>query len=468
MREVSEKRFDDPEKKLNKNSSDIVDNRSMEEKQADNEKIFIDIFREDSESSQEPPKSNDFRSSIRVTDSAKETEEQESEVSSEMRLLENQYREEQRQYKEQLAELLKQKALLGENPDKQLLEKIKNRARQIVENQDLSTRKYNATKQKLNPRYKEYSKNELPRISRGIKPNKLTVQQAKEPLREKETDTSTFNTKIDGNDVEYRKDENGNEMWYINGEETASKKTTRYDIVKKETTQAYKEIAITKNGIDFPTKVRAPELDTTLEETTLLYEGKENGAITKTDVPLTNIDGEVIGKQEQSEMVRRNNDFHSTKTTNTFADTQDIVEQDTVLDGDRTTYTNSINGKPVFKMEKTPLGTVITQYNERGEEIWGFKYDKDGRPKNPKNVYPGLETIPSKINYDPDIDLNEYDNFWKIIRHGGIPQELNDRLDNSYPEMHTRNPIIKQAQAVRDKTDNVIEDRTNQGIEFDD
>jgi len=462
MREVSEKRFDDPEKKLNHN----VDNRSGEERRADNVRQFHDIFGGATESSQEVQRGNDFKNSIKVDD-VKETELQEGEITTEISVLEVQYQEEQRGFDEQLAKLLEQKELLGKNPDKELLEKIKSKARQVIKDKDLSTIKYNGAKQKLNPRYREYSKEELPRVLKEkiIELNEADIEKPKEISEDKGEDSPTFKTTIDGNNVEYRKEGSGDEIWYINGEETASKKTIQGDITKKETTQGYREVNVTKNGIDFPTKVRATELDTIFEETTLLYAGEKNGVITKADVPLTDLNGELVGRQVQTQIVRENQGFQSTNIISTFADTQDIVEQSTILDRDKTTFTNSINGNPVFKMEKTPLGTIITQYNEQGEAIWGFKYDKDGNPTNPKNIYPGLETIPDKINYDVDIDLDEHDKFWDTIHHGGIPQDLNDRLDNSYPEMHTRNPIIKQAKIARDKTNNAIEDRTSQGFE---
>lgn len=443
MREVSEKRFDDPEKKLSSiqnPKNDVVDNRSLEEKQ-------------------------------------------ESEISNEMRLLENQYREEQRQYDEQLTKLLEQKTLLGETPDKQLLDRIQIKARLIVENKAFSARKYISARQKLNSRYSEYSKDTLPQISEEIKLYESAVQQAKEPLKEKETDTPTFKTKIDGNDVEYRKDENEDEMWYINGEETASKKTTRYDIVTKETTQAYKEAIVTKNGIDFPTKVRVPELDTTFEETILLHEGKENGVITKTDVPLlTDINGELLGRQIQTETERK--DFRATKTVSTFENFQDMIEQNVVLDGDKSTFTNSVNGKPVFRMERTSTGTVITQYHKNGYETQ-YHYDKDGNPmekngymmQGDKKVnlsYPGIPHIPNEpeglydLNRQGEQEVKDYDDFMGKVFEGGIPKELNDRLKGSIPGIHEKNPIIRQAKAVRDKGDNTIEDKVNQGIEFDD
>ena len=479
MREVSERRLDDPEKKINERLDAKSDNRSFERKQTDNRRIYDELFDEEAENETDVKNTeNDFKASIRVVEDKKQGREISS-IESQIRLLEEQYLTEQKQFDEEFNKLIEQRKKLQIQTDKEMMQEIQRKMKQILEAKRLATTKHKNTISKIQATGRLES--EFTDKTQGLRlTSPVGSKQEKGSMQNETKDYESYQISIDGKKVEYRKDKDGSESWYINGEEMASKKTTRYDITRKETTPNYKKSFVEKDGIKFPVMVRIPELDTTLEEVTLLYEGEKLGTITKTDVPLLDITGDeekVIGRQLQTETIRK--DFRSTKTISTFEDSQDRVEQVAVIDKDKTIRTNSINGKPVFKMEKSDSGTIITRYSSEGDVLAEFHYNKDGYPidtiearvngkiENVPMHYPGIKKIP----YMPEAywevyekgspELKECDAFLDKISDAGIPRDIKEKLENSIPKNHEKNAVIRQAKSIREKGIDISESEIN-------
>lgn len=114
-------------------------------------------------------------------------------------------------------------------------------------------------------------------------------------------------------------------------------------------------------------------------------------------------------------------------------------------------HTKYLNGQVVFQLVKNEEGTVIKEYDDKGNVKNAYEYDKDGKPtetvfvygedgktrRKPK-TYKGLEQIPDDtIQFDKNGVLKvskEYSEYSRILDRAGLPDELNEILENTYEE----------------------------------
>ena len=259
-------------------------------------------------------------------------------------------------------------------------------------------------------------------------------------------------TIVNGKEVRCREindEETVGKKYVIVGEKECIHTKTNGIDTKKIVVYGYDEKPLYLKGMNFTEKVRNQNLDLELSKTTQdgVTEEVRRG-------PLLDLEDESYrGRYEYKDTSLENGnrlvewtkevidgDGNKQKIYETHSHTQNSY-----------IHTKYLNGQVVFQLVKNEEGTVIKEYDDKGNVKNAYKYDKDGRPtetvfvygadgktrRKPK-TYKGLEQIPeTSIQFDENGVMHlgkEYAEYSKMIDRAGIPDELNQILENTYEE----------------------------------
>lgn len=238
------------------------------------------------------------------------------------------------------------------------------------------------------------------------------------------------------------------------GEKECSYTNTNGAETKRFVVYGHIENPLTIKGMNFTEKVRDKKLDTELSKTTkqgiteevrrgplLDYENIQyKGRYESKDTRYANGDRLV---EENKQIIDENGKVQSICETHSHT-------------GKGYIHTKYLNGQVVFQLVRDDKGTLIKEFDNKGNVINAYQYDKDGKPtetilvgcadgktRRQAKTYKGIDEIP-KDSADSwfkngKVVINaEVSNYYTALNRAGLPQSVSNVLEQVYEERITQ------------------------------
>lgn len=232
------------------------------------------------------------------------------------------------------------------------------------------------------------------------------------------------------------------------GEKECSYTNTNGVKTKRFVVYGHKENPLTIKGMNFTEKMRDKRLDIKLSETT-----KEGITEEVRKGPLLDCeDAQYKGSYEKKDTTYANGD-------RLVEDTKQVIDESGSVQSIYETHSHSdkgyihtkyLNGQVVFQLVRDNKGTLIKEYDNKGNVINTYQYDKDGKPtetilvggadgkvRRRAKTYKGIDEIP-----DDSLDncfvngtfvfKKENSNYYDILNKAGLPQSVSNILEQTY------------------------------------